>query len=1089
MLFMALLLRLFIAALIEGFPVDISTFKAWAAIVAERGFAKFFAGDIFADYPPGYIYVLYVIGKIKMALNLDFNSTSYLVLIKLPSILADLITAHVLYGMGKKRFSAAHALIFAAFYAFNPAVIVNSSAWGQVDSFFTLFVVATVALLSGGTIASGMAAFTLSLLIKPQAVIFSPLLVYAVWMKCSAKEAPSTEVSHKDAPSKGEAGKEAVGKKPVTLRAVTKEVIIGVLVSLAIFVAAVIPFGYDKELLWIFKHYMKTMSSYPYASLNAFNLFALTGGNFVEEKASFFIFPYYVWGWVFIASAVAFASYLFYKKREPNHLFFIAIFLVTAVFMLASRMHERYLFPALALSLAAFIRIGDRRLLYFFIAISATFFFNEAQALIYGIKKIYFIPHFDPILVVVSSINLGLFAYLIKIGLNILVHDEVRKPGTVMFGTVMPGTVGGIAPPLAVVSTAQAGVFGQRLFTKKDYTTVSVLTAINAAILIYNLGSFKAPQTYWEPATEGEAVSFDFGKSENVGKICLFGGIGTGSYRFVYSADKSTWTAGPSIAHGGVFSWQCQKADFGARYVRLTAGDPKTAIHEVGFIASNGDKPIKIASIESVFVNPEDRGKIENLIDEQGTIPDVPSYSNGTYFDEIYHARTAYEHLHKIFPFYENTHPPLGKYFIELGIAVFGMNPFGWRIAGVLFGIALIPLMYAFGKRFFGSTRYAFIVAFLMSFDFMRFVQSRIATIDIYAVFFIVAMYYFMYEYYRRSFYEFELRETMKPLAFSGLFFGIGISTKWICVYAGGGLAVIFFATLYFRFVQYLKAGRIGANPKNEPKPNVHEKRGKKKKKESDNKEEPESVEKARRINNAEKTEKAGKIHPRIAMFPELALKTLNGAVVFFVIVPAIVYCLSYLPLWLEEGGRPFMDYVVASQEHMYNYHKNLVATHPFSSNWYEWPVIAKPLWAFGGQVLHPDTEISSIVSMGNPAVWWLGLAAFFASVVFGLKSKDRGMFFITAGAMAQYLPWVGVPRLTFIYHYFATVPFLIFSLVYAIKWLESRYKRQCYATYVYLGVVVVLFAMFYPILSGMVVSKWYVGTFLKWFDSWTFFS
>ncbi|MBF0566444.1 MAG: glycosyltransferase family 39 protein, partial [Nitrospirae bacterium] len=1015
MLVMALLLRLVIAAFVRGFPVDISTFQAWAAIVAERGFAKFFSGDIFADYPPGYIYVLYVIGKIKMALNLDFNSTSYLILIKLPSILADLITAHVLYGMGKKRFSAAHALIFAAFYAFNPAVIVNSSAWGQVDSFFTLFVVLTVSLLYGGRIAAGMAAFTLSLLIKPQAMIFSPLLIYAVWMKYSSKEAPLEK-----APSKEEAPTEAATKEAATKWGVAKEVLIGVMVSLAIFVAAVIPFGYDKELLWIFKHYLKTMSSYPYASLNAFNLFALTGGNFVEEKASFFIFPYYVWGWVFIASAVAFASYLFYKKRERNHLFFIAIFLITAVFMLASRMHERYLFPALALSLATFLRFGDRRLLYFFIGISVTFFVNEAQALIYGIRQIYFIPHFDPILVVVSLINLGLFAYLVKIGLDLFVYDRVCKPGE-----VMPS--GSIAPPLTAVSTARAGVLGQKLFTKKDYVIVSVLTAVNAAILIYNLGSFKAPQTYWEPATEGEAVSFDFGKSENVGRICLFGGIGTGSYRFAYSADKSTWTAVPAINHGGVFNWQCQKTDFWARYVRLTASDPKTAIHEVGFVASNGTKPIKIASVEGVFVNPEDRGKIENLIDEQGTIPAIPSYSNGTYFDEIYHARTAYEHLHKIFPFYENTHPPLGKYFIELGIAVFGMNPFGWRIAGVLFGIALIPLMYAFGKRFFGSTRYAFIATFLMSFDFMRFVQSRIATIDIYAVFFIVAMYYFMYEYYQRSFYEVKFRETMKPLALSGLFFGIGVSTKWICVYAGAGLAVIFFATLYFRFVEYLKAGRSETKPKNEPKPNIHEKWGKKKIQESDKKLKMEEMESIEKTGKAKKREKASKTPSGTAMFPELALKTLYGAVVFFVVVPAIVYCLSYLPLWLEEGGRPFMDYVVASQEHMYNYHKNLVATHPFSSNWYEWPVIAKPLWAFGGQGFLPDGEISSIVTMGNPAVWWLGLAAFFASIVFGVKSKDRGIFFIVAGAMAQYLPWVGVPRLTFIYHYFATVPFLIF--------------------------------------------------------------
>ena len=56
----------------------------------------------------------------------------------------------------------------------------------------------------------------------------------------------------------------------------------------------------------------------------------------------------------------------------------------------------------------------------------------------------------------------------------------------------------------------------------------------------------------------------------------------------------------------------------------------------------------------------------------------IPAF-DGDVFDEIYHARTAYEHILGMKP-YENSHPPLGKLFISLGILAFGMNPFGWRI-------------------------------------------------------------------------------------------------------------------------------------------------------------------------------------------------------------------------------------------------------------------------------------------------------------------------------------------------------------------------------------------------------------------------
>lgn len=65
----------------------------------------------------------------------------------------------------------------------------------------------------------------------------------------------------------------------------------------------------------------------------------------------------------------------------------------------------------------------------------------------------------------------------------------------------------------------------------------------------------------------------------------------------------------------------------------------------------------------------------------------------------------------------------------------------------------------------------------------MHYVQTRIATIDTYAVFFILLMYLFMYLWCEDG--------KKRYLALSGLFFGIGAASKWTCIYAGAGLAVI----------------------------------------------------------------------------------------------------------------------------------------------------------------------------------------------------------------------------------------------------------------------------------------------------------
>jgi dolichyl-phosphate-mannose--protein O-mannosyl transferase len=152
---------------------------------------------------------------------------------------------------------------------------------------------------------------------------------------------------------------------------------------------------------------------------------------------------------------------------------------------------------------------------------------------------------------------------------------------------------------------------------------------------------------------------------------------------------------------------------------------------------------------------------------------------------------------------YETTHPPLGKILISTGVALFGMNPFGWRIIGVLFGIAIVPLLYFFGKRLFRETRYAALASFLIAFDFMLFTQSRIATIDTFAVFFILLAYERMHRYFEMSFYRDKLLKTLTPLAISGLAFGFATATKWIGLYAGAGLAFLFFLSLWNRYKEY----------------------------------------------------------------------------------------------------------------------------------------------------------------------------------------------------------------------------------------------------------------------------------------------
>ena len=327
----------------------------------------------------------------------------------------------------------------------------------------------------------------------------------------------------------------------------------------------------------------------------------------------------------------------------------------------------------------------------------------------------------------------------------------------------------------------------------------------------------------------------------------------------------------------------------------------------------------------------------------------------------------------------------------------------------------------------------------------MHFVQTRIATIDSYGVFFIMLMYLFMGIYYYMSYNKTPLIKTLIPLGLSGIFFGMGAASKWICLYAGAGLAVILFLSLYKRWKEYMYAKNDGAGL------------------------------------SKTLTDEIKRTYIRNTLI------TLAWCVLFFIIIPIGIYVASYIPI-MKIGPAKDLAYVWRNQINMFNYHSGLDSSHPFASPWYEWPLIIKPMWYYSNDVVRGAAHMGSIAAFGNPAVWWAGtLAMLYLFVDTYLQKKpSKAAIFLIIAFLSQYLPWVLVPRSMFIYHYFASVPFVVCAIVLAIKNFEERHNMSRKVVYYYMGVVVLLFIFFYPVLTGTVIPSWY-GKLMKWMPSWWF--
>jgi dolichyl-phosphate-mannose-protein mannosyltransferase len=968
-----LAIRLWIAYRITGYDVDVNTFKAWAGMLASGGLSHFYQEGVFSDYPPGYMYILYIVGVLRSVFSIPFESPWFTLLLKLPAIAADTMIAALLYRWSKEHLRQGVAIVIALSFWLSPAILINSAAWGQVDSFFMLWILISLRQLEKGKLEKAAALYAVAILVKPQALLLGPIFLVAL-------------VKRRSWPVFGRSG----------------------LYGLLVLALLSFPFLIYKGPFYLFELYFGTLASYSYASLNAYNLMALFGGNFVSTSSALALGTYKQWGLILLVLVYAYAVWLLWRsRREEGAYSLIALFLFAAVFIVSTKMHERYLFYALPLALLCFLYIQKRWLLYIYAALSVTSFVNVLHVLVQSTRKLYHIPPTNGILVGISMANvilLGIIAVYVWRQLRIRLH--------------------------------------------RDSALLSGIVIVYSCLALWNLGSMQAPENGWKPEAAGEAVVVDLGEVRLIDRFNSFAGIGDGRLKLEWSEDGQHWSGELplDIDVFKIYSWQETFIKERARYIRLQVEQSGFVLLEAAIFAEGSSEPLPVI-VQHTSALAEAGSE---LFDEQHLAPAHRSFMNGMYFDEIYHARTAYEHIHQMEP-YETTHPPLGKVLISLGIYGFGMNPFGWRMIGTMVGIAMIPIMYMLANALFRNTRYALIAALLFALDGMHFAQTRIATIDVYGVFFILLMFYYMIRYMETDTYDQPLRKAFLPLASAGLCFGMGAASKWIVFYAGAGLAVLFAIKLYWDFATYRDAKRAI---------------------QSRHRMEEENRERLERI---------------IARFPRSTAASIGWCLIWFVAVPVLIYVASYIPFMMVPGSGHSLADVWSYQKHMFSYHSQLTATHPFSSPWWQWPSMTKPIWYYGATSL-PVERVSSIAAIGNPLIWWAGIAAIVALAVEWLRSRIRAAGYILLAFLCQYVPWMFVSRATFIYHYFAMVPFSILAILYFCKKWRENGSLSSKGLAAYLIAAGAVFLLFFPILSGLEVSRWYAETFIRWFDSWILF-
>ena len=331
----ALAIRVLLAFTVEGYGVDMGCFGAWAGKMAAGGPSNFYEAGYFCDYPPAYMLVLWLFGLLGRLLGLGTGSMAFQGWMKLAPIACDLALAAVCFAFAKKRLGEGTALGVAALLALNPAFIVTSSCWGQIDSVLALLLVLMLLEAQAGKWHIAIPIFALAVLAKPQAGLLAPLGVAAL-----LKE---TRLNEKRGKSVG----------------------FGLLGGVAVTLAVVLPFAWGENIFtWLVDKYAATLSGYPHATLSTGNLMFLLGGNWVDESTALIGgITYGQIGLVLMVLSFAAGMAVYFMGKGRSHLFLAAALTMQLLFALTTKMHERYILPALALLFFAYVETGDIRLL------------------------------------------------------------------------------------------------------------------------------------------------------------------------------------------------------------------------------------------------------------------------------------------------------------------------------------------------------------------------------------------------------------------------------------------------------------------------------------------------------------------------------------------------------------------------------------------------------------------------------------------------------------------------------------------------------------------------------------------------------
>lgn len=449
-------------------------------------------------------------------------------------------------------------------------------------------------------------------------------------------------------------------------------------------------------------------------------------------------------------------------------------------------------------------------------------------------------------------------------------------------------------------------------------------------------------------------------------------------------------------------------------------------------------------------------------------------HPNETVFDEVHFGKFISSYLTGEYFF--DVHPPLGKLLISGVGYLTGFKPgfsfanigevfpdrhYLWlRLLPTLAGTILPLIVFLLAQELGFSKRASFLAGLFTIFENALNIQSRFILLDAFLLLFGFSslLFYFKYRHPESEPWKSPRGSTSKSLILAGIFAGLAASVKWT------GLAFLGIILI----LELIRFSKSVLHPL-----------------------------------ESSRAESWGSRGGRMADL----LKSFFG----FILIPLAIYTSTFaLHFYLlpksgpgdafmspefqktlagnmhqnnaQTGNFNFINKFIELNKQMYLANQRIATIHPYGSRWYGWPFISRSVF-FWQDTTGPRQE--KIYLLGNPLIWWAGTIAMFFLTIHGIKSLlhrkllSKPGNFLLLGFFINLLPFIGISRVMFLYHYFPSLIFSFLTLAYGVNRTNKK------SVFAFLTTIAVIgFLYFSPLTYGLPLSP-QIQNYLFWFANW----